>query len=68
MHKGSRAKGKRKHSHSKDYNKGGKRKASREDELLPILKLKNDPIILILDHVQDLSVGVCVFVCVCVCV
>ncbi|MFL2450998.1 MAG: 23S rRNA (guanosine(2251)-2'-O)-methyltransferase RlmB [Verrucomicrobiales bacterium] len=53
MHKGSRAKGNRKHSHSKDYSKTGKRKASREDELLTILKLKKDPMVLILDHVQD---------------
>ena len=53
MHKGSRVKGNRKHSHSKDYSKTGKRKASREDELLTILKLKKDPIVLILDHVQD---------------
>ena len=32
MHKGSRARGIRKHSHSEDYGKNVRKKASREDE------------------------------------
>ena len=53
MHKGSRARGIRKHSHSEEYGKNVRKKASREDELPTIIESEKDPLILILDQVQD---------------
>ena len=50
MHKGSRSTGKRRHTHG---NAQGKRKAVREDELISIVKSAKNPLILILDQVQD---------------
>ena len=58
MHKGSRARGIRKHSHSEDYGKNVRKKASREDELPTIIESEKDPLILILDQViLLLSIG-----------
>jgi len=53
MHKGSRARGVRKHTHSNDYGKNQRKKSAREDELLDILKAEDEALILILDQVQD---------------
>ena len=53
MHKGSRARGVRKHTHSNDHGKNQRKKSAREDELLDILKAEDEALILILDQVQD---------------
>ena len=50
MHKGSRSTGNRRHAYGKAQ---GKRKAAREDELIQIIKSSEDPLILVLDQVQD---------------
>ena len=53
MHKGSRARGARKHTHSDDHGKNLRKKSVREDELLDIIKAGDEALILILDQVQD---------------
>ena len=53
MHKGSRARGARKHTHSDDHGKNLRKKSVREDELLDIIKDGDEALILILDQVQD---------------
>ena len=53
MHKGSRARGVRKHTHSNDHGKNLRKKSVREDELLEIIKAGDEALILILDQVQD---------------
>ena len=53
MHKGSRARGARKHTHSNEHGKNQRKKSVREDELLDILKAEDEALILILDQVQD---------------
>ena len=53
MHKGSRARGVRKHTHSNDHGKNLRKKSVREDELLDIIKAGDEALILILDQVQD---------------
>ena len=53
MHKGSRARGVRKHTHSNDHGKNLRKKSVREDELLDIIKDGDEALILILDQVQD---------------
>ena len=50
MHKGSQSTGNRRHAHGKAQ---GKRKAAREDELIQIIKSSEEPLILVLDQVQD---------------
>ena len=53
MHKGSRARGVRKHTHINDHGKNLRKKSVREDELLDIIKAGDEALILILDQVQD---------------
>ena len=53
MHKGSRTRGVRKHSHGNDHGKKLRKKSVREDELLDIIKAGDEALILILDQVQD---------------
>ena len=53
MHKGSRTRAVRKHSHSNDHGKNLRKKSVREDELLDIIKAGDEALILILDQVQD---------------
>ncbi len=50
MARASRSTGKRKHAHT-DFT--SKRKAAREDELLPIVGAAASPLLLVLDQVQD---------------
>lgn len=50
MHRRSRSTGQRRHNHS-DFS--SKHKAAREEELISIVRAEKDPIILVLDQVQD---------------